>query len=155
MTMKSEENTEIQKAPEKEKEDDRKCKFVHAQVAIDGGFNTSRCTIAWRSRQRMPDNSEDVEVAIAWCSPRDHFARKRGREISERRLENNPIIVHVVDDGCDKCNRKSSNFSHRLILAVSEASALSEFNYAEVLPKHKEMRQALRVPQWAWSIWHS
>jgi hypothetical protein len=51
-------------------------RFIHPHVASGG-----RATIAWREY-----GAGIVNIAVAWCSPKDHFRRDKGRQISEGRL---------------------------------------------------------------------
>ena len=112
-------------------------KFLHAN--LDSRINCSnhtRCTIAWRSCERHEDGSEDVEIAIAWCSPRDHFARKIGRHIAMTRLNESPMKIRVLDDSCEKCEFTTSPFSLRLLNAI------------RVSYKNPENRVKLSAPGW-------
>lgn len=60
--------------------------WLDSMKALYGDFwspaETARYTIAWR---RLEDNR--VEYAVAFCSPRDRFVKKRGAEIARDRLE--------------------------------------------------------------------
>lgn len=46
-------------------------------------------------------DGDTVSFGFAYCSPRDNFSKKRGRLISEGRLQKNPITVPTSEIGTD------------------------------------------------------
>jgi hypothetical protein len=57
-------------------------RFAHAWVEdASTGNRVGRATVAWATR------GEDLlDVAVAWCSPRDQFSRPRGRKVARSKL---------------------------------------------------------------------
>lgn len=55
-------------------------RFIHAHIKGGG-----RATVAWEDW-----NDGEAHIAIAWCSPKDHFRKDRGRLIATGRLKKQP-----------------------------------------------------------------
>jgi len=65
-------------------------RFIHAHFVEQ---SKGRATIAWK---QVPEQPNKVLMGVAWCSPKDHFRRDRGRVIAEGRLNKKPLFAEVV-----------------------------------------------------------
>ena len=69
-------------------------RFIHSYVGTTGG----RATVAWKQLHPpcdLPTGAAMVEVAIAWCSPKDNFVKRKGRLIAEGRLDLHSHVCFV------------------------------------------------------------
>jgi hypothetical protein len=69
-------------------------RFIHPHFVSGQG----RATVAWKPH---PAHEGLVVAGVAWCSPRDHFRRDKGRRIAEGRLNKKPleVVVTLVERG--------------------------------------------------------
>jgi hypothetical protein len=51
--------------------------FLHMRL----GQGMVTCAIRW-----SPDDEEELEVGVSFCSPKDQFVKRKGRDIAESRL---------------------------------------------------------------------
>ena len=77
-------------------------RYIHAFVGTTGG----RATVAWHQLSPpcdIPGDAAMVEIAIAWCSPKDNFVKRKGRLIAEGRMQLHGHVCFVplmkLEDG--------------------------------------------------------
>ena len=108
-------------------------RFIHAYVAGGG-----RATVAWQPHVFIDRNA--VLLGVAWCSPKDHFRKDKGRMIAEGRLSKFPINCKV-----EVTKREDREF-------VTEQSVLSAVSYqtaGHIIGSVLKRMDVAKVPTWA------
>jgi hypothetical protein len=75
-----------------------------------------------------------LKIAVAICSPRDQFRRKKGRMIAEGRLKANKVYTSIPIASCD--SEQFVNIASALSHEVINAKANNKIIY-----KHKTKQQ--------------
>lgn len=91
--------------------------------------------------QINPDG-KTFRVGFAFCSPKDIFSKKVGRESAIRRLRNETILVRIAGTVCDVGQVNNFDFEGRTIDAVIDI-----FNGGLVRPALWEHRKLVNIPQ--------
>lgn len=74
-----------------------------------------------------PIKGDTLKVAIALCSKKNQFSKKRGRIISSRRLEKNKRVLNLVIDST-KNVRDNINNIFDTIVSKGKPELISDFN---------------------------
>lgn len=71
---------------------EEKVYFAHPKLHNNGypSFEVGRITVAFKHLEDTED-AHVLNVGIGWCSPKDNFNRKRGREEAAKRLQEKPV----------------------------------------------------------------
>jgi len=108
-------------------------RFIHAYVAGGG-----RATVAWQPHVFIDRNA--VLLGVAWCSPKDHFRKDKGRMIAEGRLSKFPINCKV-----DVTKREDREFvtEHAVLNAITNQTA------GHIVGSVLRRIDVAKVPTWA------